>query len=206
MKNIETILAELKIELTDEQKTALNKAVAENYKTVAEFDKQVRKLETAEAERDTAKTALDEANKTLDGLKDVDVEGLQKQIDDYKARAEQAEKDAEKKITQRDQEDWLKEKLGEAGYNVKSERVRKSLIADIMDETNGLKWRNGEFLGFADFMAQEKQSDNTIFETAEEKAEREKRDKAQETAPKFTQPSETDDRKKAEPKSIPAVW
>ena len=36
MKNIESILTELGVELTSEQKTTLTKEVAENYKTVAD--------------------------------------------------------------------------------------------------------------------------------------------------------------------------
>ena len=40
MKNIETILAEVGIELREEQKTAINKAVEENHKPVADCQKQ----------------------------------------------------------------------------------------------------------------------------------------------------------------------
>ena len=48
MKNIETILKELGIELTDEQKEKLKKEHNENYKTINEYEKQAEKIETLE--------------------------------------------------------------------------------------------------------------------------------------------------------------
>ena len=66
MKNIEQILKEAGIEVTDEQKAAVNAAVTENYKTIAEFDKQDKKLTAAEADRDNYKGQLDTANETLE--------------------------------------------------------------------------------------------------------------------------------------------
>ena len=59
MKNIEQILKEAGIEVTDEQKAAVNAAVTENYKTIAEFEKQTKKLTVAEADRDTYKDQFD---------------------------------------------------------------------------------------------------------------------------------------------------
>ena len=66
MKNIEQILKEAGIEVTDEQKSAVNAAVTENYKTIAEFDKQAKKLIAAEADRENYKGQLDAANETLE--------------------------------------------------------------------------------------------------------------------------------------------
>ena len=44
MKNFETILSENGITLTDEQKTAITKAVGENYKAITDWQKQVDKV------------------------------------------------------------------------------------------------------------------------------------------------------------------
>ena len=46
MKNIETILKELGIELTDEQKEKLKREHNENYKTIKEYQDKVDKIET----------------------------------------------------------------------------------------------------------------------------------------------------------------
>ena len=57
MKNIETILKELGIELTDEQKEKLKKEHNENYKTINEYEKQAEKIETLEKSvKDTEET------------------------------------------------------------------------------------------------------------------------------------------------------
>lgn len=187
MKNFEQILTDAGITLTEEQKTAVTKAVAENYKTVAEFDKQARKLDAAETKASEAEEAL----KAFDG---VDVEGYKKTIEDYKKRAEDAEKKAQSDMLRRDQEAWLKEQFDALG--VKSERARKSLAADIMGE-DGLKWKDGQFLGFADYVKAENEKDK-FYDTPEEKG-------AESKAPKFTDP---DKGGKPEDKkiSVPPIW
>ena len=56
MKNIIQIIADVGLEVTDEQKTTIENAVKENYKTIADYDKQTRKVETLTQERDNFKT------------------------------------------------------------------------------------------------------------------------------------------------------
>ena len=206
MKNILQIVVAMGLTLTDEQKTALEKGVNENYKTIAEFNKQTKKIETAEEAKREAEESLKDAQETLKKFDGVDIEGFQKQIDDYKKRAEDAETEANRKILERDQRDWLKEKLGASGYDVKSARVRKSLEEDVIG--GRLKWdeKTGQFFGFDDFMKSEKEADPSIYETKEEKAEAEKRDKAQGTAPKFTEPAGSNGSKGAERKPVPKIW
>lgn len=100
MKNIETILKESGIELTDEQKTAVNAAVNENYRAKADYDKAV-------AKRDEYKQSLEDVQEKLDGFKDVNVEDLKGQIanlttqldEEKKARATDAQRaEAEKSV------------------------------------------------------------------------------------------------------------
>lgn len=207
MKNIMQIVGEFGIELTDEQKTGIEKAVNENYKTIADYNKQVKKTEAAEAKTTELQGQLDDANETLKKFDGVDVEGYKKQIEDYKKRAEDAEAEATKKIAERDQRDWLKAKLGAEGYDVKSARIRKSLEDEIIG--GRLKWdeKTGKFLGFDDLMKAEKETDPTIYETKEEKEQKDKEDRAKEKAPRFTEPSagDTGDKKK-EPKPVPKIW
>lgn len=209
MKNIEALLKEYGIELTAEQLENLKKGVAENYKTISDYNKQTQKVADITAERDTLQTQLTDANAALDKVKDLDPDAIASEIETYKQAAAQAKADAEKQLTQRDQRDWLRDKLGEAGYDIKSARIRDSLIRDIMDETDGLKWRDGAFLGLDDFMRAEKEKDPTIYKTAEEKAEEEKEKKAAAGAPRFTQGSEGDGKGGANPpetKPVPKIW
>ncbi len=192
MKNIEQILKEAGIEVTDEQKAAVNAAVTENYKTIAEFDKQAKKLTAAEADLDNYKRQLDTANETLEKFKDIDPEKQAEEIQKYKQAAKEAQEAADKKILQRDQRDYLKGEFDNLG--IKSGRVRDSLMREIMGE-DGLKWKDGAFMGLSDYLAKENEKDH-FYQTEAEKAEAEAKEKAAGSAPKFTD--------KSEPKQTPA--
>ena len=209
MKNIEQILKEAGIEVTDEQKAAVNKAVTENYRTVADYDKQVRKTEKAEGERDTYKKNYEDAQETIKGFDGIDVEKLNNDIKDWKERAEKAERDAAAKILQRDQRDYLNAEFEKLG--ISSERTRKSLMADIMGE-DGLKWKDGAFMGLSDYLAKENEKDH-FYQTEDEKkaatekaAEEEAKQKAAGSAPKFTDKSEPKGQSAEPPKSVPKIW
>lgn len=192
MKNIEQILKEAGIEVTDEQKAAVNAAVTENYKTIAEFDKQAKKLTAAEADRDNYKGQLDTANETLEKFKDIDPEKQAEEIQKYKQAAKEAQDMATKQILERDQRDYLKGEFDK--LKIESGRVRDSLMREIMGD-DGLKWKDGAFMGLSDYLAKENEKDH-FYQTAEEKAEAEAKEKAAGSAPKFTD--------KSEPKQTPA--
>lgn len=185
MKNIEQILKEAGIEVTDEQKAAVNKGVTENYRTVADYDKQVKKTEKAEGERDALQKQYDDAQETIKGFDGVDVEKLNKDIADWKERATKAEKDAAAQILQRDQRDYLKGEFDK--LKIESGRVRDSLMREIMGE-DGLKWKDGAFMGLSDYLAKENEKDH-FYQTESEKAEAEAKEKAAGSAPKFTDKS-----------------
>lgn len=192
MKNIEQILKEAGIEVTDEQKAAVNAAVTENYKTIAEFEKQAKKLTAAEADRDNYKGQLDTANETLEKFKDIDPEKQAEEIQKYKQAAKEAQDMATKQILERDQRDYLKGEFDNLG--IKSGRVRDSLMREIMGD-DGLKWKDGAFMGLSDYLAKENEKDH-FYQTEAEKAEAKAKDKAAGSAPKFTD--------KSEPKQTPA--
>ena len=185
MKNIEQILKEAGIEVTDEQKAAVNAAVTENYKTIAEFDKQDKKLTAAEADRDNYKGQLDTANETLEKFKDIDPEKQAEEIQKYKQAAKEAQDMAAKQILERDQRDYLKGEFDK--LKIESGRVRDSLMREIMGE-DGLKWKDGAFMGLSDYLAKENEKDH-FYQTEAEKAEAEAKEKAAGSAPKFTDKS-----------------
>lgn len=209
MKNIEQILKEAGIEVTDEQKVAVNKAMAENYKPISDYDKQVRKTEKAEADRETYKGQLDAANETLEKFKDIDPDKQAAEIEKYKQAAKEAQETASRQILQRDQRDYLNAEFERLG--IASERTRKSLMADIMSE-DGLKWKDGAFMGLSDYLKSENEKDH-FYQTEEEKkaaeekaAEEDAKQKAAGSAPKFTDKSEPKGNPAAEPKSVPKIW
>lgn len=202
MKNIEQILKDAGLELTDEQKTAINKEVGENYKPIADYNKQVKKLETAESDRDSYKEQLDTANTTLEKFKDIDPDKINQEIEDYKQAAKDAETRAQKQITERDQRDFIKSEFDKLG--ITSERTRRSLMADIMGE-DGLKWKDGAFMGLSDYLEKENEKDH-FYKTKEEKDTESKQQQAANNAPKFTDPSQGKTEPPSEKKTVPKVW
>lgn len=185
MKSIEQILKDAGLEVTEEQKKAVNDAVAENYKPIADYNKQVKKLEAAEADRDNYKGQLDTANETLEKFKDIDPEKQAEEIQKYKQAAKEAQDMAAKQILERDQRDYLKGEFDK--LKIESGRVRDSLMREIMGE-DGLKWKDGAFMGLSDYLAKENEKDH-FYQTEAEKAEAEAKEKAAGSAPKFTDKS-----------------
>lgn len=202
MKNIEKILSDAGIELTEEQKATVKKEVSENYRTISDYEKQVKKTEDAEADRDDWKKQFDDAQEKIKGFDGVDIESLNKQIEQLKKDAETARTDAEKRITERDQRDYLNAEFKKLG--IESERVKKSLMADIMGE-DGLKWKDGSYMGLADYLSKENEKDH-FYQTDEEKKEEELKGKASGGAPKFTDKTESKKEPPKEVKEVPKIW
>lgn len=204
MKNIEQILKDAGIEVTEEQLQTINSAVSENYKPVADYNKQVKKTETAETDRDSYKEQLETANSTLEKFKDIDPEKISEEIEGYKRQIADAEAKAQQQIAERDQKDYLNAEFDKLG--ITSERTRKSLMTDIMGE-DGLKWKDGSFLGLSDYLEKENAKDH-FYQTEEEKAEEDKKLLAAGGVPKFT--DKTEPKPKPEPKggqkTVPKIW
>ena len=117
MKNMETILADSGITLTDEQKSSINKAVAENYKTVADYDKQKDKLTNAEDKVNTL-------TESLDKFKNVDVDKLNQTVSDLQAQIKKKDDDYASQIADRDFSEIVKDSIAKAnGKNAKAIRA-----------------------------------------------------------------------------------
>lgn len=181
-KLIET-LKSFGIEVPEDKQAEVKKALSEHYKNASEHNKAISKLET---DRDTWKQKAEAAEETLKGFDGVDVEKLNKDIADWKERATKAEKDAADRILERDQRDYLKGEFDK--LKIESGRVRDSLMREIMGE-DGLKWKDGAFMGLSDYLAKENEKDH-FYQTEAEKAEAEAKEKAAGSAPKFTGKSE----------------
>ena len=169
------------IGLTDEQATQV---LAINGKDI---EKHKQCITTLETERDNYKTQFETADATLKKFEGIDPQKIQEEIQTYKTQAEEAEEKLTAQITQRDQRDWINKKLDE--YGVTSPFARRQLTSDCMAEDSGLTWKDGSFFGFDDFMKAAKEKDNSLYQTAEEKAEAEKAAALKDKAPTFTGPT-----------------
>ena len=109
---------------------ALNGKAIETHKTAAQ---------TAQAELETIKAQLTEANTQIEGFKSLDIEGVKKAADDWKAKAEQATKDAAAQLAAVKFDYALESAL--TGAKAKSAKAVQALLS-----TDTLKDANGEFI------------------------------------------------------------
>lgn len=158
MQNIDTILGEFGLEIPADKKEAFRVKFHENYKTVSDYDR----LKT---DCDSWKEKAETAEETLKSFEGIDPQNIQKELDDWKEKAQNAEKEAQKQILRRDQRDYLKEEFDKLG--IESPRIRDSLMREIMGE-DGLKWKNGAFMGLSDYLSKENEKEH-FYQTQEEK-------------------------------------
>lgn len=169
----------LALGLSQEQADAVFKMRGEE---VTALEKSVSGLT---AERDDLRGRLQTAETTLKSFDGIDPANIKKEVEDWKQKAQTAEKDYNAKIAQRDQRDWLKAKFDE--YKVNSPYARRQLESECMSDESGLTWKDGAFFGFDDFMKSAKEKDASLYLTAEEQeAETEKAN-----APTFTKNTNT---------------
>lgn len=123
MKNIETILAEAGVEITDEQKTAILSGVKENYKTVVDYQKQVDKANNLQESLDSTKEEL----KKFEGVKP---EELNQKIAELTKAVEDKETEWQTKIAERDFNDLIDRTIVSAkGRNTKAIKALLDLDA-----------------------------------------------------------------------------
>ena len=157
------------------------------------------------AERDNLTSQLKAANDTLAKFGDNTPETMQAEIQKYQKQAEDAEKEFKAQLTARDQRDWIKTRLDE--YGVTSPYARAALETELMSADSGLTWKDNSFYGFDDYMKAAKAKDNTLYQTAEEKAEAEKQSKLKGGAPAFVAPlGQQKPEGGGTKREIPKVW
>lgn len=118
--------------LTDEQ---IAFVMAENGKDISKVQK---RADDMAAELDREKTRANNAEETLKGFDGVDVKALNASIESWKKKAEDAEKDYNQKIADRDFEDSLKEAIAKAnGLNPKA--IRALLDVDALKGSHNQK-------------------------------------------------------------------
>ncbi len=154
-KLIET-LKSFGIEIPADKQADVKKALSEHYKNTAEHNKAISKLE---ADRDAWKEKAESAEETLKGFEGIDPAQVQSQLADYKKKAEDAEKDRDAKLYERDFADALKTELEDVKFT--SEAAKKSVMADIKEA--GLKLKDGKILGLNDLISQMKEKDASAF-------------------------------------------
>ena len=118
-----------------------------------------KKTERAEADRDQWKERAETAEETLKGFDGVDVEALNKQIEDWKKKAQDAEEDYKNKLYERDFNDALKEEFEQLNFT--SEAAKRAIMAEVKEAN--LTMKDGKILGLNDLIEQIKAKDASAF-------------------------------------------
>lgn len=118
-----------------------------------------KKTTKAETERDQWKSRAEAAEETLKGFDGVDVENLNQQIKEWKDKAEQAEKDFQQQIYDRDFTDALNTAFSEIKFT--SDAAKRAVMAEVKEA--GLKLKDGTILGLTDLLKQIKEKDASAF-------------------------------------------
>ena len=155
MQNIIEILKSNGIEVPEDKVSTINKAVAENYKTVSEVEKKTSKLES---ERDSWKERAENAEETLKGFEGKDFDTITKERDEWKKKAEDAEKEYSAKEAEREKQELLKDAFAEIEFT--SESAKKAIMAQISENVSV---KNGKLIGFNDLLEDAKKNDASAF-------------------------------------------
>lgn len=162
MQNIIEILKSNGIEVPEDKVATINKAVAENYKTVSEVEKKTSKLES---ERDSWKERAENAEETLKGFEGKDFDTITKERDEWKKKAEDAEKEYSAKEAEREKQELLKEAFADIEFT--SESAKKAIMAQISENVSV---KNGKLIGFNGLLEDAKKNDASAFVDKEQQS------------------------------------
>jgi chromosome segregation ATPase len=116
------------------------------------------KISAADSEVEGLKSQLEEANKAIEGFKGMDIEGIKKSADEWKAKAEQAKKDAEEQVYKLRYEAALSDALKDAkAKNVKAVRA-------LLNEAD-LKLTDDGLIGLKEQLKKVKPENDYLFES-----------------------------------------
>lgn len=154
-KLIET-LKTFGIEIPADKQADVRKSLSEHYKNIAEYNKAISKLET---DRDKWKAKADTAEETLKSFDGIDPTQIQNELATWKKKAEDAEKNAQAQLYERDFADALKTELESVKFT--SEAAKRDVMAQI--KAAELRLKDGKILGLSDLVEQIKKNDASAF-------------------------------------------
>lgn len=157
MSDISEILSNSGIEIPEEKREAFLKEFRTSYKSVAELDKLKEK-------KDSLETRLNELNDVVSGYKKIDIDGLKQQVNEWKEKYENVDKEYAAKIN--------KQILTNAFNKFKfSSNTAKSGIFNSALNSDKIKFENDSVVGLEEFMKSMREQDPQAFIEEEEKKE-----------------------------------
>ena len=154
--NIIEKLKQLNVEITPE----VEKAFAGEFLSEKEVEKKLSKLQT---ENETLKQRAETAEETLKGFDGKDFDTITRERDEWKKKAEDAEKEYSAKEAEREKQELLKEAMAEIEFT--SESAKKAIMAQIAENVSV---KNGKLIGFNDLLEDAKKNDASAFVNKEQ--------------------------------------
>ena len=137
-------------------KEVIDKLMELNGNSINELKKENEKLKTEKA---GIETQLTEANKKIEGFKEVDIDKIKAEVDEWKSKYETDTKNLQDSLTQKDYDYKVQELT--SGLKFSSNGAKKSFISDLKEK--GLKLEDGKLLGFDDFVKSYQENDPQTF-------------------------------------------
>lgn len=116
------------------------------------------KLDAATAQTKEYQSQLAEANKQIESFKEMDIDGIKKAADDWKAKAEQAEKDATAKVQQIEFNFALESALRDS-------KAKNITAVSALLNKEGLKLVDGKIIGLDEQISKIKADNDYLFES-----------------------------------------
>lgn len=137
-------------------KEVIDKLMEMNGNSINELKKENEKLKT---EKEGLETQLTEANSKIEGFKEIDVDKIKAEVDEWKEKYETDTKNLKDSLTQKDYDYKVQELTN--GLKFSSNGARKSFINDLKEKN--LKLEDGKLLGFDDFVKSYQENDPNAF-------------------------------------------
>ena len=138
----------------------IDKIMAEHGKDVETFKNQVS---TGKTELETIKGQLAEANKKIESFKDLDVDSIKKEAQEYKEKYEKLEKEGKEKLEELKFSHALDNKL--SGTKAKDINIIKSLL----NRDNLKLAEDGSIIGFDDQISKIKEEKGFLLDSEDDK-------------------------------------
>lgn len=154
--NIIEKLKQFNVEVTPE----MEKAFSGDFLSEKEVEKKVSKLQT---DNESLKKRAETAEETLKGFEGKDFDTITRERDEWRKKAEDAEKEYSAKEAEREKTELLKEAM--EGIEFTSESAKKAITEQIYE---GVSVKNGKLIGFNDLLEDAKKNDASAFVNKEQ--------------------------------------
>lgn len=149
--NIIEKLKSFNVEITAE----IEKAFAGEFVSEREMEKKLSKLQT---ENETLKERAETAEETLKGFDGKNFDEITKERDEWKKKAEEAERSHNEKMAELEKAELLKEAFADVEFT--SNSAKNAIMKQISD---AISVKNGRLIGFNDLLEDARKNDASAF-------------------------------------------